>query len=986
MRNKFLWGASTFVLALTASLSERAMAQDAPSSAAEDSEIVVTGSYIRGTPEDAALPVEVIGSDELERRGSLTELIKALPVSGPVLGETNQYNATAQLQSGTGTINLRGIGSLRTLVLVNGRRVTPSAGVGSGGVDTNLLPLSAIGRIEVLKDGAAATYGSDAVAGVVNFITRTKFDGIEVSGDYRYVDGSDGDYAINAVFGKTFGSADILLSAGYKHRSALAVVDRDWAQDSYLENPSAWSVLGNPGTFLPLGAGGVPTAGPTRDANCEAVGGFAGFSGTTPACYLYFTPFTNLVEEEDRYHIFGQVNVDLNDDTKFHVEAYWAKTELSEFRQSPGFPPLAGPNGPGGVGAYSTPITNPGALTALQQAGLSPAQIAATERISLLLFRPIGAGGNPFYDNGGQVGTRNYDLYRVSASLSGKVGFGDIGYDLGVTYSSTENRQFYPDMFIDRLDRALNGLGGPNCATNTPGTNGCVYFNPFSNAYAANEPRGLTNPGYVPANANSPELVGWLTEQESEVKVVRDLFVADLVFNGRLPFELPGGAIGWALGGQYREEKSVTTLGSPFKDRRITPCPKPGVTTCAFPTGPYIFDSPTAPSELNASVYALFAETNLPITDAINAQAAIRFEDYGGLTGSTLNPKFSAKWQIVDEFALRGSVGTTFRGPSPADRSPSGSLSLVGIQAAGNNFKAVDLTGNPAVGPEKAFSYNVGGIFQRGDLRIIADYWHFKIKDQITQVPAQIIATAVGGIGNGSQLADCSSPLRNLITFSNLNTCVQGVTVGNDIQRVRSDTVNGPTINVGGIDVSVDYEWDAFLGGDFALGASFSRLTKYAIGQFTLNGVFVSNAYNALGFTNYDRFPGTVSKLRGAAYAEYTRGEHSLRLDMTYVGGATDNRGPTTVQTGPSTNCTVANAMAGTALNCQLTTRGLKVQEFYTFDLTYRVDLAENTTLTASVFNIADRDPSAARLEISYDPFIGNPYGRTFKVGVRTKF
>lgn len=253
-------------------------------------------------------------------------------------------------------------------------------------------------------------------------------------------------------------------------------------------------------------------------------------------------------------------------------------------------------------------------------------------------------------------------------------------------------------------------------------------------------------------------------------------------------------------------------------------------------------------------------------------------------------------------------------------------------------------------------------------------------------MPAQIVATAVGGVGNGTQVVNCASPLRGLITFNNNNACVQGVTVGNDIQRVRSDTVNGPRLKVTGIDGSIDYKMDGVLGGDVTLGASFSRLVKYDIGEFNLNGVFVSGAYSALGFTNYDRFPGTVSKLRSSAYAEYARGDHNLRLDMTYVGGATDNRGPTTVQTGSSSNCNVANAQAGTATNCQLTTIGLKVKEFYTFDLTYRLQLPWDTTITASVFNILDRDPSAARLEAGYDPFIGSPYGRTFKLGARKRF
>lgn len=985
-KGRFFCGASACAAFIALGATGPALAQEAPT---EIGEVVVTGSFIRGTPEDAALPVEVIGVEELEKRGSPStlDLIKSLPVSGPVLGDTNQFSTAAQGQVGAGTINLRSIGSQRTLVLVNGRRVTVSAGAGSAGVDTNLLPVSAIGRVEVLKDGAAATYGSDAIAGVVNFITRKNFNGLEVSGDYRLVDGSNGDYGANALWGKSWDNADILLSAGYQHRSQLKITDRDWSFLPYLTNPSGWSVLGQPPSFLPLSATGAPTAGVTRDANCAAVGGYAGFTGTTAACYFSYLPFDNLVEHENRYHVFGSADVDLGENHKFHVEAYWAKTDIPKMRFSPAFPPIQGPNGPGSVGVFSTPASNPGALAALQQAGLSAAQIAATSRISLTLFRPLGAGGNALFDGGGQKGYRNYDIYRVSASLTGDTGFAGIGYDVGVTYSRTENRQHTPDIFIDKLQRALNGFGGPSCTGTTPGANGCLWFNPFSTGYAGNPALGLTNPGFVSSTANSPVLLDWLYERGSETKNTQDLFVVDAVLNGELPIELPGGKIGWAAGAQYRTQDSSVEFRSPFQDVRVTPCPVPGQTNCTLATGPYIFLGQGVPSQLEDSVYAIFAETNLPITDKINAQAAIRYEDYGGLTGSTTNPKVALKWEVFDNFSLRGSIGTTFRGPTPGNRTSSAVTGLSGIQAAGNNFKSVDFTGNPAVGPEKAFTYNAGAIFEMNGLRVIADYWHFTIKDQITTVPAQIVATAVGGVGNGTQFVNCGSALRGLITFNNNNACTQGVTVGNDIQRVRSDTVNGPKIKVTGIDGQIDYRIDeAFMGGDITIGGTFSRLVKYDIGEFRLNGVLVSTPYSALGFTNYDRFPGTVSKLRAAAYTEWSQGPHNVRLDMTYVGGATDNRGPTTVQTGSSSNCNVANALAGTATNCQLTTLGLKVKAFYTFDATYRIQLPGDTTLTASVLNIFDRDPSAARLEAGYDPFIGNPYGRTFKVTARKRF
>ncbi|MFN3574042.1 MAG: TonB-dependent receptor plug domain-containing protein [Phenylobacterium sp.] len=933
-------------------------------------EVVVTGSFIRGTPEDAALPVEVVSSEELARRGSPTtvDLIKSLPVSGPVLGDSNQFSTTAQGQVGAGTVNLRGIGSLRTLVLLNGRRTTPSPGAGSGGVDTNLLPVAAIGRVEVLKDGAAATYGSDAIGGVVNFITRRNFDGAEVAADYRFVDGSDGDYTASLLYGWTGDRADILLSAGYQHRSELRTTERDWANQDYLVNPSGYSVLGQPGSFLPRN-GATPTAGVQRDANCAAVGNFPGFAGATPACYFTYVPFDNLIEDEDRYQLFGQANVELSDKVELHVEALYAKTDIPNIRFSPSYPPTSGPNGPGSVGVFTVPISNPGAVTALQQAGLSPGQIAATNNISLTLWRALGAGGNPATD-GAQIGSRSYEIYRVSGALTGEFENG-LGWETAVTYSEATSNQNTTDILIDRLQRALNGLGGPNCTGNTPGANGCQYLNPFSNAYPGNPALGLTNPGYVSANANDPALVGWLFDTQMSENRSR-LLVVDAVLNGELGWTLPGGDIGWAVGAQYRRNELQTTLFSPFQDSRVTPCPVPGVTTCAFPTGPYIFLGQSTPSQLDDSIYAVFAEASLPITDSINAQLAVRYEDYGGQTGSTTNPKLALKWQITEALALRGSVGTTFRGPTPVNRSTNQVTGLSGIIAAGNNFKSVDFPGNPAIGPEKATTYNVGLIFEQGGFRAILDYWNFKIEDQIVQVPANVIATSVAGVGNGTQTVNCSSALRDLITFNNNNTCTQGVTVGNDIARVLSPVTNGPEFRVSGIDAQLDFRTTDAWGGRAGAGASVSYYLQYEYDDFIFNGVLVNEGYDARGFANYDRLPGTISEWRATAYAEYGRGPHNLRADLTFIDGVVDNRAPISVQ-----NETGA---------LQPITFGQKVEDFYSLDLTYRVDLPWDTILTASVFNVFDRDPSAARLEYSYDPFIGNPYGRTYKVGFRKRF
>ena len=986
MRGRYFYCASAVAVAAGLMAAGAAQAQDTRPTTVE--EVVVTGSFIVGTPKDTAIPVAVLNQEDLEKRGSpsVLDVIKTLPISGPVLGDSNQFSTASQGRNGGGTINIRGLGAQRTLVLLNGKRFAGYT------ADTNLLPESAIGRVEVLKDGAAATYGSDAIGGVANFITRKNFSGLEVSGDYRYVPGSDGgDYNASLLYGWVGDTSNLMISLGYKHRSQLSTTERDWVLTPYTTNPSGWSVLGQPGTWQVRGAAGTPLntgnpLGAVRDANCEAVGGYLGFISVIPACYFTFMPFDNLVEEQDQYQTFAEFNADVGESSKFHVEALYTQTSQPDFRFSPGYPPTSGPSGPGSSLQFTVPSTNPGFNTFLTQTG-SSALIGTATSAAAFFWRPFGNGGNNSTGGkGGQSGSRKYELVRISADLSGDTGFLDIGYGLGVTYIREMEDQQTTDILIDRLQRALNGLGGPSCTGSTPGANGCQYFNPFSNAYAGNPALGLTNPGYVSTSANPRSLVAWLFDR-TKTRVQQDTFVVDAVLNGQLTvLTLPGGDIGWAAGAQYRKVTFLQQADSPFQNSQITPCPVVGVTNCAFPTGPYIFLGQNRNLRLEQSVYALFGELNLPITDTLNAQVALRFEDYGGQTGSTTNPQLRVKWQAMEWLALRGSIGTSFRGPTSANVAPTGITGLAPISAAGGSFKSVDFFGNPATQAETATTYSIGAIVQTDALTATLDYWSYDLQDQITTVPANVVATAVAGSGTGSQLVNCASPVRYLITFANNNACVQGVTVGNDIARVRSDTTNGPAITTTGVDLDLDYRFDDIFGGEVHVGGNISYVLSFEQAAFKFAGVTVSPAYDAIGKTNYERLPGTIPDWRAQFYADYNRDIHNVRWTMNYIDGAQDDRGPTTVQTGPSTNCTVANAQAGTATNCKLITFGLTQDAFISHDLTYRLQLPDDLTVTASVFNLLDTEPAEARIQLSYDPFIGNPLGRTFKVGVRKKF
>ena len=179
-------------------------------------EVIVTGSFIRGMAEDGAIPVDRISVEDLEQRGSPPplEMLKSLSYMNGIVGESNPFTSgRGQASEGTASINMRGIGASRTLVLLNGKRL-PSG-------DVNRLPANAIERVEVLKDGGSVTYGSDAIAGVVNYITKRQVEGFELTGDYRGIEDSDGDYNVGLLWGTSLDSGDFMVSANYYHRSPL---------------------------------------------------------------------------------------------------------------------------------------------------------------------------------------------------------------------------------------------------------------------------------------------------------------------------------------------------------------------------------------------------------------------------------------------------------------------------------------------------------------------------------------------------------------------------------------------------------------------------------------------------------------------------------------------------------------------------------------------------------------------------------------------
>ncbi|MGH1469719.1 MAG: TonB-dependent receptor plug domain-containing protein [Cellvibrionaceae bacterium] len=896
-------------------------------------EVIVTGSYIPGSPEDAASPIDVITSDDLAEVGSPStiEMIRNLGVTSGNIGETNQFQPGAQNAAGVTNVNLRGLGGARTLVLFNGKRQVATQGLG---VDLSALPSTAIGRMEVLKDGAAALYGSDAMAGVVNFITRENFEGLELRGSYKDVKDA-GDYDLGFIYGLATDNVNWTLSGEYEHRDQLGLNDRDWGLPTYAENPEAgWSGIGNPGTIYPL-----PSFAAFPDPECNALGGFVDGA----SCRFQYTYFDNLTEEQDTQKWFSELNWAINQDTNLHIEALYGKVEVDRFT-SPSYPPQSLFGGDRLVSG-----THPGLVDMASQ---YPALFTGGPVFVVNRYAGVsGINGEP------EKGARETEQYRLGVGLDGDLFNGELSYDVSVTWSKRDRYTVTDDMYVERMAFALDGLGGPNCnpATGTAGVGDCMYYNPFSNAIQYSAVNGAVNPNYTAAVANDPALLDWLTYELPTIGG-SELLVFDATFNGETGIELAGGNIGWAAGVQTRRDRYETKLGlnnleenaCPFNDPQSVLLGNTASLSCSSETGLFAFLSGGFESRESRRTYAIFTEFAAPVTDNFNVNLAVRFEDYGGLTGSTVDPKLSLRWQIIDALALRGSISTTFRGPAQSILSGQGTTLSYIPQATA--FKAVDTYGNPNLKPESALSSNLGLLLDLENFRGSIDYWRFDVTDPHSVESATQILALYGSEGCATTVSALCTQLQQRIQFSGASTSL------GDLERIDVNWFNGSDFEVHGVDLFGEYTLD--LGeGELAVGGEFTYLLGYEYEDFyTLDGIFLAEGGDYAGFLNDGFPPSPLPELKGNLFAKYRSGIHSASLIARYVSGYDDANAPIP------------------ALDT--------IDAHLTWDLNYNLSLMDDALrVSFSVFNIADEDPPQAATDLNYDGFTHSPFGRMIKLG-----
>lgn len=839
-------------------------------------EVVVTGSYIRRKDTfDLASPLDVLDATDISGQGvaAMGEILK---------NQTFNYGtdviavATAStFQDGSRSFaNLRGLGQGATLTLVNGRR--------SATGNINLLyPQIAIARIETLKDGASALYGSDAVAGVVNILPITNFNGFKVDVYALQPDDSRGDYdetRWSVLFGSQSGPTRFTTALEWRERGRLKWQDRPAFNNAQFSS----SGTGNPGTWLVpsrLADGSLSgTSDRIPDPGCGIDPGPGGTDknntrnnisgvlvGTT--CRLEFGEFWDYMTKLEAFTGYTFLEYDLADNITLQMEVSFARHQAFG-RGSPSNPggqignlgiiPGDHPGNPwrafydgngNGVidagehlfamdaNADGLPDRDAAGLVVLAADPFDPALgIAFNEDVFPAALRLVGKLGTlpsrHNSDGSGEGATSSIDRnYRWVGGAKFEVP--DSSWTGELFYTYQQNNPTFPENQAESFSAVRDGING------RLGFNQDEFYNPFSTTghpcvdriCNPNIDTGPGDPGF-----NSQAVMDRISFRD-DVDWRNTLNVVDLVITGDA-FELPAGMLAVAVGGQWRRTVLIGDEGPVANacDRWVNQCG---------------FDF-----KGSRTTHAIFGELAAPIFDndtlgVLDLSIAVRFEDSGDGLDST-DPKYALRWQPRDWLALRASFGTSFIAPSLTamfqqpvsflENMTDPTCAISGECSDPGSFRTQTFGGNPDLIPEEADVWNVGVSFSlfEEDLVISVDYTEFDFTDRISRLRGQDIldADAVRFASFGGSRADWIDPVNK--ATGNFES--QGIkrSVSGEIVEVLTAWVNAQTMLWQGIDISVKYRWDAdempWIGGnygEFSLRLDGTYVDTY---EYTLTG------------------------------------------------------------------------------------------------------------------------------------------------------
>jgi iron complex outermembrane receptor protein len=716
-------GGGAFGIALFALPSHaQAQAPGPDTTQAPVARVEITGTNIRRAQTETASSVQTLNRTDIERSGKTTvaELLQTLAVDNQGSVPTTFGAGFAQGASG---ISLRGLGAASTLVLLNGRRVAPYGLADDGQKvfsDLNIIPADAVDRVEILKDGASAIYGSDAIAGVVNVILRREYQGTTARVSYGQAQGGDGRDMVaslthgfgdlandryNVLFNLEYGKKDEIWYKDRANRGDIGRIDLRPLGFSAQEalggtgaitgNNAAGSAINgnvrNPDTLDYYNRGNPAGLGFTRNFPGAACGNFTNHPQGDPGggCLIDSTLVYNQVQpRQRRANGFARGTLQLTPELQAYSELNYY-TSKSESYTTPSTVSAS-------VGYPGGPVSN--AAVALGADNPDNPYFGTAARLRYLAA-----------DVGPRVSQVNSDFIRFLAGIKGSYLGWDIDSALLYSQNKVSNDRFG---FLQR--DVTFALLDPTPAN--------VAAAQASAAYRALPPNSYWRIGEN-AGLNSPAIYAALAPKISNDATSR---ISQIDFKASREYgQLPGGAIGVALGAEYRHESAELQPTSGTERGNII-----GLGYSAY--------------KGDRNVGALYGEVLAPVLKEVELSGALRYDHFSDV-GNSYTPKVGIKWTPLRSFALRGTYARGFRAPSTAENGVGGLAAFstasdplrcnLGVTAACSPAAIAIITSpNPNLSPEKSQSYNVGAIwdpYPRTSLSL--DFWQIKRKNEINQ-------------------------------------------------------------------------------------------------------------------------------------------------------------------------------------------------------------------------------------------------------------
>ena len=775
-REKFSAALAATIAGVLAGATPGVQAADTPAGTNLE-EIVVASTRLRISAFDSPTPVSLITSEDIEQSGAVTiaDYVNQLPELAGSRTPRTTKGGIGNGYSGGNFLNLRNLGPARTLVLLDGKRFTPSTL--DGYVDLNNLPTPLVSRVEVVTGGASASWGSDAVAGVANFVLDREFEGIKGSVNYGASTQGDADnMAADVNFGTAFAEdrGHLILSAQYSDSSKAKFVDRDWFKAyKVVTNPNVAlgatqpTNLFEPWTTQTISEGGIVVAGPLAGYYFNADGSFGGtdfpltgrsgnffFGDKSTYNRLYDPARVNFLSLPVETKVgFGRVSFDMTDDLTAYLEASYGTTDTNAR-----------------VAAYNRPNN----LVLQRDNFYLPANVQAAMDTAGLTSITVGTA----YPNIGTINSKNTrENLRVLGGLEGK--FGDSWeWDVSYQYGEADTRNAAAEMprppnFLLAVDAVADpsNPSQPICrSTLTNPTDGCVPMSPLGVSALTTQQLG-----YVQGTA-------W-QEIKYEQTVASANLTGDLV-------DMPAGPLSLATGVEYREEKA-TAVADPIS--KIN-----GWWAANFKD----FDG-------KYDVKEAYVEFGVPVLDksvvgSLDFNVAGRFTDYS-TSGSVETWKLGMVYRPVESLGLRVTRSRDIRAPNLQELYTPGVVANQIVNDPQTGTSGVRMTqttsGNPDLDPESADEWLVGIVFQPTFLdgfQASVDYYDITIKDAIATSSSQfIIDRCYEGLTDFCS-AITRDPVTQQITAVNLKpfNALEETTKGVDFELSYAQPLGGGDLNL----------------------------------------------------------------------------------------------------------------------------------------------------------------------------------------------